>query len=129
MDCFIHPVKFKLLLEIQAKGKTTAKQLADKYSDILQASLYRYLKSMTEDGILEIVEENQIRGAVERTYDFSFDFGEETQKMVHSNSGEAYLQLFTQYIFGFLRQFQEYCARPDINIKEDISSFKADRSM
>lgn len=125
MDCFTHPVKCKLLLEIQIAGKTTAKQLTEKYSDIPPATLYRYLKRMTSDGILKIVEENQIRGTVEKTYSLAFDFGEGTQNMLEANSGDAYMQLFMQYISGFVRQFQEYCARSDINIKEDISSFTA----
>lgn len=44
MDCITNPVKCKLLLEIHARGKATAKYLADIYHDIPQATLYRHLK-------------------------------------------------------------------------------------
>ena len=56
MECLTNPVKCKLLLEIYSSGHSTAKQLADIYNDIPQATLYRYLKRMTDDGILKIVE-------------------------------------------------------------------------
>ena len=46
MECITNPVKCKLLLEIHSKGKATAKQLADIYTDIPQATLYRHLKKM-----------------------------------------------------------------------------------
>ena len=62
MDCFANPIKCKLLLEIYASGQTTAKRLSELYSDIPQATLYRYLKRMTDEGILKIVGENPIRG-------------------------------------------------------------------
>lgn len=58
MECITNPVKCKLLLEIHSKGKATAKQLADIYTDIPQATLYRHLKKMLSDGILQVVEEN-----------------------------------------------------------------------
>ncbi len=44
MECFTNPVKCKLLLEIRSQGQTTAKHLAETYTDIPQATLYRNLK-------------------------------------------------------------------------------------
>ena len=54
MECITNPVKCKLLLEIHSQGKATAKQLADIYTDIPQATLYRHLKKMLSDGILQV---------------------------------------------------------------------------
>ena len=68
MDCITNPVKCKLLLEIHSQGKSTAKHLANIYNDIPQATLYRHLKKMLSDGILQVVEETQVRGTVEKTY-------------------------------------------------------------
>lgn len=123
MDCFTNPVKCKIFLEINAVGQMTAKQIAEKYEDIPSATLYRYLKRMTKDGILKVIEENQIRGTVEKTYALAIDFNDGVREMVESNSGEAYLQLFMQYISGFIKQFQDYSVRPDIDIANDLSGF------
>ena len=123
MDCITNPVKCKLLLEIHSQGKATAKHLADTYHDIPQATLYRHLKKMLSDGILQVVEETQVRGTVEKTYSLSYDFNSNMKTMVEENSGELYMQYFMQYIFGFAKQFQEYCHSPNINIKKDMTGF------
>ena len=68
MDCITNPVKCKLLLEIHSQGKATARHLSDIYNDIPQATLYRHLKKMLSDGILQVIEETQVRGTVEKTY-------------------------------------------------------------
>lgn len=123
MDCITNPVKCKLLLEIHSQGKTTAKHLADIYHDIPQATLYRHLKKMLSDGILQVVEETQVRGTVEKTYALAFPISNSMETMLENNSGELYMQYFMQYIFGFAKQFQEYCQSPDINIKKDMTGF------
>ena len=123
MDCITHPIKCKLLLELCSKGKATAKQLAEIYNDIPQATLYRYLKRMTDDGILKVVEENKVRGTVEKTYAVAIDFNTVEQELVGKNSGDAYMQMFMQYVFGFIKKFQEYCKKDEIDIRKDMSGF------
>ena len=123
MDCFTNPVKCKILLEIHSSGRTTAKHLSELYSDIPQATLYRYLKRMIADGILKIVEENQVRGTVEKTYALTAPLGEGLQDIVDTNSGEALMLIFMNYMLGFVKQFQEYCRRPEIDIMEDKLAF------
>lgn len=123
MNCITNPVKCRLLLEIHSRGKATAKQLTDMYQDIPQATLYRHLKKMWSDGILQVVEETQVRGTVERTYALAFDISDNMETMLEKNSGELYMRYFMQYIFGFTKQFQEYCQSPDIHIKEDMTGF------
>ncbi|SNT05143.1 Helix-turn-helix domain-containing protein [Anaerovirgula multivorans] len=123
MDCFTHPIKCKLLLELYSAGKATAKQLAEIYNDIPQATLYRYLKRMTNDGILKVVEENQVRGTIEKTYAVAIDLDSSGQELIGANAGDAYMQMFIQYVFGFIKRFQEYCKNPDIDIPKDQSGF------
>ena len=68
MECISNPAKSRLMIEIMRRGKVTAKYLAEKCVDIPQTTLYRYLKRMTDDGLLKIVGETPIRGTVEKTY-------------------------------------------------------------
>lgn len=123
MDCFVHPIKCKLLLEIFSMGKATAKQLADRYDDIPQATLYRYLKRMTDDGVLKVAEEKKVRGTVEKTYVSAIDFSSIEQGLKGENAGDVYMQLFMQYVFGFIKKFQEYCKNKNIDIAKDMSGF------
>lgn len=123
MECITNPVKCKLLLEIYAQGRATAKHLSDTFGDISQATLYRNLKKMLSDGVLKVVDETQIRGTVEKTYALAFNLNEDFETILTENSGTLYMQVFIQYFLGFAEQFREYCKSPSINIKEDMSGF------
>lgn len=122
VECFSHPVKCRLLLEVYACGQATAGYLAKRYPDISQATLYRQLKRMTADGVLKIVQESQVRGAVEKTYGLALD-SKRDYAMLEQNSGPAYLQLFLDYMLTFTRQFQAYCASSGMDLREDRSGF------
>ncbi len=120
-DIIKNPVKSKLLLEISRCKQTTAKHLAETFSDIPPATLYRYLKKMTSDGMLEVVRQTQIRGTTEKTYALAAGLRQELENM--STSGESYLLAFMQYMLGFAEQFQSYCGREEIDIQKDGSGF------
>ena len=77
-----------------------AKHLADIYTDIPQAALYRRLKKMTCDGILKIAKETQIRGTVERTYALAYDINRDTENLLEKNSGTVYMQFFFNISWG-----------------------------
>ena len=96
MDVLTNPIKCKLFLEIQNCGETTAKHLSETFSDIPPATLYRYLKRMTNDKVLKIVNQTQVRGALERTYAIDIDMTKDFKEILDSNSGEAYMQSFMQ---------------------------------
>lgn len=78
---------------------------------------------MLSDGILQVVEETQVRGTVEKTYSLAHNLISDIETIVEKNSGELYMQYFMQYFIGFAKQFQEYCHSPNINIKKDMTGF------
>ena len=122
MECVSNPIKCRLLIEILKSGETTAKLLAEKCVDIPQTTLYRNLKRMTEDSVLKVIGETQIRGTVEKTYAAAFDLND-VNTLIGENSGKMYMQMFLQYVLTFAKQFQTYCDTPGIDIKNDKSGF------
>lgn len=123
MGILTNPVKCKLFLEIQKCGETTAKHLSETFSDIPPATLYRYLKRMTNDKVIKVVNQIQVRGALEKTYAVAIDLSGKFNDLLEKNSGEAYMQSFLQFILGFAELFQNYCKQDNINIAEDKSGF------
>lgn len=69
------------------------------------------------------MEENQIRGTVEKVYSLNFDFKKELQENTNNFTNETYMQLFMQYMLGLMSEFREYTSMPDIDIAEDGSGF------
>lgn len=118
-----NPIMLRLMLEIREQGHTTAKNIANIHEDIPQATLYRYLNRMLNDGILKVVEENKIRGTTQKVYALNFDLELKKEDLEKENAAEEYLQTFTQYSMGLLHEFQEYTKRDDIDISLDGSGF------
>ena len=119
-----NPAKNKLIRQVFSEGKTTAKALAEKNKDIPQATLYRYLKKMVNDGVIKVVEERKVRNVTEKIYAPAIDFEADVNKMIAENDGDTYLGLFQQFSIGLLDEYSAYCARDDIDILNDGSGFR-----
>lgn len=124
MEYLTNPTKNKIIIEVMTKGEATAKQLALVNKELPQASLYRYLKKMVDDGVLVVKRERKVRNVIEKTYAMGIDFEAYTEKLLQENSGEAYLALFGQFAMGLLGEFRRYCKRDTINLVEDGSGFR-----
>lgn len=123
IDSLIHPVKSRLLLEIGRGKETTARQLAQAFPDIPQATLYRYLNRMQKDGLILVVSENRVRGAMEKRYALSDALTSEGNRLLEEQGGKGYLLLFTRFMSGLLKEFQQYADREEIDLKQDGTGF------
>ena len=65
-DVVMHPVRLRIIQQLGGRSLTTA-QLRAALPDVTQATLYRHVATLVDAGILSIVEERRVRGAVERT--------------------------------------------------------------
>src|SRR6478735_717519 len=65
-DVVLHPVRLRIVQQLGGRSLTTA-QLRAALPDVTQATLYRHVATLVDAGILTVVEERRVRGAVERT--------------------------------------------------------------
>jgi DNA-binding transcriptional ArsR family regulator len=63
----MHPVRLRLLAAL-ARRELTARQLSAIFPDLPQATLYHHLSTLTRAGLLRVVSERPVRGAVEKRY-------------------------------------------------------------
>lgn len=64
----LHPVRLRILQAFRGRSAMTARELAERLADVPQATLYRHLGALTDGGVLRVVEERRVRGAVERVF-------------------------------------------------------------
>lgn len=124
IEYLANPAKSKIIIELMTKKRATAKELALVSDDLPQATLYRYLKKMVEDGVFIVAEERKVRNVTEKIYAMGIDFSAYTEKMLSENSGEAYLAMFGQFSAGLLNEFRTYTKRDDIDLLNDGSGFR-----
>ena len=123
IEALANPRQAKILIEIYANKQMTAKQLSERFPEIPVATLYRNLKKMCDNGVLQVVETRPRRGTVEKVYAATSSFELDTQAILTSNDGQAYAGLFTQYALGIMNEFHAYATRPGIDIIHDGSGF------
>ena len=126
------PTKSKILLEVQKAMESTAestsegitaKALLAKLPDISQPTMYRAIKALLAEDILQVAKETPIRGVVEKSYIVSPTFATDVTAIVENNDGAGYLNLFQQYVAGITADFAKYAGRENINILEDMVGF------
>ena len=67
-DLLLHPVRLRIIKAFLGDRALTTTQLAAELDDVPAGSLYRHVALLTGAGLLHVVAEHRIRGAVERTY-------------------------------------------------------------
>ncbi len=81
--------------------------------------MYRQLKRLTDDGLIEVVDEVKKRGTVERTYAPVKSVFEDMESILRSNPSEMFFSMFMQYVLSFVQQFREFCDNPDADLTHD----------
>lgn len=119
LDVILHPIRFRIIQRFIDGKNRTAKQLANELKDIAQATLYRQLDALTKNEILTIVEENQIRGTVEKVYALNFSKVSMTNEDVKELSREEHLKYFLFFTAQLTKSFESYLEKEEIDFEED----------
>lgn len=106
-DLLLHPIRTRIIVEVSG-GRMTAKDMAETMPDVPQATLYRHIKALAEGGILRVVEENRIRGTVERVYALDRDATDVSPEELSQMTREDFEQVFTLFVTSLLGDFSRY---------------------
>jgi len=111
-DLILHPIRMQIIAAISTY-RATAKELGEAMPEVPQTTLYRHINALVEGGILKIVEENPIRGTVERVYALAAPptlAPEDLQGMTKQD----YEQVFTMILTTLMSDARRYLAsKPD----------------
>jgi DNA-binding transcriptional ArsR family regulator len=113
----LHPVRMQIVAAIGSQ-KMTAKDIAASLPDVPQTTLYRHINMLVEGGVLNIVEENQIRGTVERVYAFLSPPSltpEDLQEMSKQELQSAASIFFSAFISDFNHYLDQYSSDTGID--------------
>jgi Helix-turn-helix domain len=113
----LHPVRLRILETFLGDRKLTTADLRAELDDISAASLYRHVAFLVEGGVLDVVAERRVRGAVERTYVLRTPrrVTEDVLKM----TTDEHKQAFLGYVAALIADFDRYVSRPDVDLLHD----------
>jgi len=107
-DLLLHPVRLRIVKAFLGDRALTATQLAAELDDVPAASIYRHVAMLAKAGVLQVVAERRVRGAVERTYMLRLLAAAIGPDEVANMTVDQHIQAFMAYIAGLLGDFDRY---------------------
>jgi Helix-turn-helix domain len=122
-DLLLHPVRLRILQAFLGDRALTTAELSAELSDVPAASLYRHVARLVQGGVLQVVAERRVRGAVERTYVLRQAASRVRAAEVASMSAEDLRAMFIAFIAGLLGDVDRYLSRGTPDLLRDGVAF------
>ncbi len=123
-DLLLHPVRLRIVQAFLGDRALTTSRLRDELPDVPPASLYRHVALLVDAGVLSVVAERRVRGAVERTYVLRVAAASVNLDEVERMSREDHRQAFMAFVAGLLGDFDRYLSRDEIDLLRDGVGFR-----
>src|SRR5262245_25297643 len=121
---FFHPVRLRIVHAVADGATFTTAQLCERLPDVAKATVYRQVAVLAEGGILDVVSERRVRGAVERGYRLDparTVFDEDT---VAALTIDDHRRGFAAVTASLLAEFELYLSRADADPVADQASYR-----
>ena len=123
-DLLLHPVRLRVVQTFLGDRALTTQQLRTELPDVPPASLYRHVARLVEAGVLAVVSQRRVRGALERTYVLRVTAASLTIDELEKMTLDEHRQAFMAFVAGLLADFDRYLARRDVDIVRDGGSYR-----
>ena len=118
-DLLLHPVRLRIVQAFLGDRALTTSALAAELADVPAASLYRHVARLVDAGVLAVVAERRVRGALERTYVLRVSAASIGLDEISEMSADDHRQAFMAFVAGLLGDFDRYLAREDRDLLRD----------
>jgi hypothetical protein len=122
-DLLLHPVRLRIVQAFLGDRALTTTQLNAELSDVPAASLYRHVARLVAAGVLQVVAQRRVRGAVERTYVLRLAAARVGLDELAAMGTDDYRQMFMAYAAGLLADFDRYLQRAEVDLVKDGVAF------
>jgi hypothetical protein len=102
----------------------TTTELRSELPDVPVASLYRHVALLVNAGVLAVVAERRVRGALERTYVLRVAAPNVDLSELAEMTPDDHRHAFMAFVAGLLRDFDRYLARGEIDLLRDGVSYR-----
>jgi hypothetical protein len=123
-DLLLHPVRLRIVQAFLGDRALTTSELRAELPDVPGASLYRHVARLVDAGVLSVVSERRVRGAVERTYVLRVAAASITLDEVERMSREDHRQAFMAYVAGLMGDFDRYLSQDDFDPVRDGAGYR-----
>jgi DNA-binding transcriptional ArsR family regulator len=119
MSIILHPIRMKIIQALAVGGRLTVQQIREVMTGIPPATMYRHLNKLLEAELIAVVEENQVRGTVEKVYGLSEQANQQTGEEMLKAPKEDQLKYFFTYLINLLGDFEKYLNQGNYDLLKD----------
>jgi len=124
-DLLLHPVRLRIVKAFLGDRALTTGQLTSELADVPAASIYRHVARLAQAGVLQVVAERRVRGAVERTYTLRAAAAAITPGEAAAMSADEHAAAFMGYVAGMIDDVDRYLASGRIDPQRDGADYRA----
>lgn len=122
-DLLLHPVRLRIVQAFLGDRALTTTELRSELPDVPPASLYRHVARLVAAGVLAVVAERRVRGALERTYVLRVAAASINLDELAAMSVDEHRVAFMAYVAGLLGDVDRYLARADVDPLRDGAGY------
>ena len=122
-DLLLHPIRLRIVEAFLGDRALTTAELQTDFPDVPATSLYRHVARLVDAGVLSVVAERRVRGAVERTYVLRAAAARLNPDEITKMTPEEHRQTFLAFIAGLVGDFDRYLAQGDVDPVHDGVTF------
>ena len=123
-DLLLHPVRLRIIQAFLGDRALTTSDLRAELQDVPLASLYRHIARLVDAGVLSVVSERRVRGALERTYVLRLAAATINLDELERMTREDHRQAFMAFVAGLLAAFDRYLSHENIDLLRDGVTYR-----
>jgi DNA-binding transcriptional ArsR family regulator len=123
-DIILHPVRMRIVQTLVSKRKLTVQQIGEQLPDIPIATLYRHLKKLADAKMIQVVEENRVRGTVEKVYALPDTNVSLSEEELRNAGAEEHMDFFMKFMATVLDDFERYLSQEDFDLIKDGAGYR-----
>lgn len=124
LELLAHPVRLRIVHAMSGGQTLTTTQLCARMPDVSKATVYRHVELLASGGILEVVEEQRVRGAVERRYQLRRERAVIDADRAASALPEDHRRIFAAAMATLLAEFNAYLDRENADPAADLVGYR-----
>ncbi|HBE9108304.1 helix-turn-helix domain-containing protein [Clostridioides difficile] len=113
----LNPARLRILQYIRLNSSVRTSDIVKYLNDIPRATVYHHVKILEENNMIEVIEENRVRGTIEKVYAL--------KEYTTSMEGETFVALSTAFYVGLMQEMNEYFSRKEQDHKKDNVFFSS----
>ena len=122
-DLLLHPVRLRIVQAFLGDRALTTGELRGELPDVPAGSLYRHVGRLVDAGVLAVVSERRVRGALERTYILRSAAARISLQEVAAMTPDEHRQAFLAFVAGLIGDVDRYLARGDVDPPRDGAGY------